>query len=301
MHLTESLRIFVHVAELSSFSAAADLLSLPRTTVSAAVREAEAELGTRLLHRTTRRVQLTQDGQVVLERALDLLGDVEELRGMFRPEGSPLSGRLRVDMPATIANELVIPALPAFLARHPALELQLSSVDRRVDLVREGFDCVLRVGRVGDTSLIARPLGAYRMVNVASPAYLKAAGKPRHLADLARHRLVQYVPNLGEKPDGFEYTDEAGQPAQVPMAAVITVNTTAAYVAAALAGLGIAQVPAAGVQGFLTSGQLREVLPRWPAAPMPVALVYASRRHQPRRVQAFMDWLAELVTPRLGV
>ncbi len=299
MHLTESLRIFVHVAELSSFSAAADLLSLPRTTVSAAVREAEAELGTRLLHRTTRRVQLTQDGQVVLERALDLLGDVEELRGMFRPEGSPLSGRLRVDMPATIANELVIPALPAFLARHPALELQLSSVDRRVDLVREGFDCVLRVGRVGDTSLIARPLGAYRMVNVASPAYLKAHGKPRTPADLAGHRLVHYVPNLGERPDGFDYLDATGERHSVAMEGAVTVNSTAAYVAAALAGLGIVQVPEPGVRAHLQARRLVELLPRHRAAPMPVSLVYAHRRHQPRRVQVFMDWLAGLVAPRL--
>lgn len=299
MHLTESLRIFVRVAELASFSAAADLLSLPRTTVSAAVREAEAELGTRLLHRTTRRVQLTQDGQVVFERALDLLGDVEELRGMFRVDGAPLSGRLRVDMPAAIANEVVMPALPAFLAKHPMLELQLSSVDRRVDLVREGFDCVLRVGRVGDTSLIARPLGAYRMVNVASPAYLKAAGMPKDLEDLEQHRLVYYVPNLGEKPEDFEYVDEAGNAGHVQMTGSITVNTTAAYVAAALAGFGIAQVPAAGVQALLQSRQLLELLPRWQPAPMPVALVYTSRRHQPRRVQVFMDWLADLVTPRL--
>ena len=202
-------------------------------------------------------------------------------------------------MPATIANELVIPALPSFLAKHPGLEVQLSSVDRRVDLVREGFDCVLRVGRVGDTSLICRPLGAYRMVNVASPTYLKAAGKPKDLRDLAQHRLVHYVPNLSEKPEGFEYVDEAVHAGHVPMAAAITVNTTAAYVSAALAGLGIAQLPAAGVQSYLQSRQLQELLPRWRAAPMPVALVYASRRHQPRRVQLFMDWVADLVTPRL--
>lgn len=299
MHLTESLRIFVRVAELASFSAAADLLSLPRTTVSAAVREAEAELGTRLLHRTTRKVQLTQDGQVVFERALDLLGDVDDLRSLFRADGTCLSGRLRVDMPAPIANEVVVPALHAFLARHPALELELSSVDRRVDLVREGFDCVLRVGKVGDTSLIARPLGSYRMVNVASPGYLKAAGRPKDLGDLEGHRLVHYVQHLGDKPEGFEYLDEAGHVGRIPMTGAITVNTTAAYVAAVLAGLGIAQVPAAGVQALVQSRQLVEVLPRWPAPPMPVALVYASRRQQPRRVQVFMDWLADLVTPRL--
>lgn len=299
MHLTESLRIFVRVAELASFSAAADQLGLPRTTVSAAVREAESQLGTRLLHRTTRRVMLTQDGQVVLERAQDLLADVDELRGQFRAEAAQLQGRLRVDMPEAVANDLVLPALPGFLAQHPALEVQLSSVDRRVDLVREGFDCVLRVGRIGDASLIARPLGAYRMVNVASPAYLKAHGKPRTPADLAGHRLVHYVPNLGERLDGFDYLDDAGERHSVAMEGAVTVNSTAAYVAAALAGLGIVQVPEPGVRAHLQARRLVEVLPRHRAAPMPVSLVYAHRRHQPRRVQVFMDWLAGLVVPRL--
>lgn len=300
MHLTESLRIFVRVAELASFSAAADQLGLPRTTVSAAVREAEAELGTRLLHRTTRRVQLTQDGQVVFERSQDLLADVDELRGLFRAEAAGLAGRLRVDMPEAIASDLVLPALPAFLALHPALEIQLSSVDRRVDLVREGFDCVLRVGRIGDASLIARPLGHYRMVNVASPAYLQAAGHPQTLEDLAQHRLVHYVPNLGDRPDGFECIDEGGSARRIDMAGALTVNTTAAYLSAALAGLGIVQVPEAGVRAHLQGGRLVEVLPRWRAAPMPVSLVYANRRHQPRRVQVFMDWLTTLVKPRLA-
>lgn len=299
MHLTESLRIFARVAELASFSAAAEQLGLPRTSVSAAVREAEAELGTRLLHRTTRRVQLTQDGQVVYERALDLLADVDELRGLFQAEPAALRGRLRVDMPQTLACELVIPALPRFMAEHPALEIELSSVDRRVDLVREGFDCVLRVGHLADSSLIARPLGAYRMVNLASPAYLQAHGRPRKLADLGRHRLVHYVPTLGNKADGFEHVDADGTVHTLAMDGALTVNTTAAYEAAALAGLGIVQVPEAGMRPHLQAGRLVEVLPKWRAAPLPVSIVYAHRRHLPQRVQVFMHWLAALITPRL--
>ncbi|MGM9426294.1 LysR substrate-binding domain-containing protein [Hydrogenophaga sp. MI9] len=299
MNLTESLRVFVRVADLASFSAAADQLGLPRTSVSAAVREAEAELGTRLLHRTTRRVQLTQDGRVVHERAQDLLADIDELRGLFQDEPRSLRGRLRVDMPQTLAHELVIPALPRFLAEHPALEIELSSVDRRVDLVREGFDCVLRVGRLADSSLVARPLGSYRMVNLASPAYLKAHGKPRTLADLASHRLVHYVSTLGSRPEGFEHVDADGAVHALPMQGALTVNTTAAYEAAALAGLGIIQVPEAGMRAHLQARRLVEVLPRWRAAPLPVSIVYAHRRHLPQRVQVFMQWLAALVTPRL--
>lgn len=297
--LTESLRIFVRVAELASFSAAADQLGLPRTTVSAAVRAAETELGTRLLHRTTRRVQLTQDGQAAYERAQDLLADLDDLRALFQAEPATLRGRLRVDMPQPIAHDLVLPALPAFLRAHPGLEIELSSVDRRVDLVREGFDCVLRVGRMSDSSLVARLIGHYRMVNVASPAYLEERGLPTTLADLGQHQLVHYVPNLGARTGGFEYGDAEGELRTLPMAGALTVNTTAAYAAAALAGLGIIQVPEAGVRAHLQSGRLIEILPTWRAAPMPVSIVYAHRRQLPRRVQVFMHWLADLMAPRL--
>jgi DNA-binding transcriptional LysR family regulator len=173
-------------------------------------------------------------------------------------------------------------------------------VDRRVDLVREGFDCVLRVGQLGESSLIARPLGHYQMVNCASPAYLERHGTPTDLDTLAaHHRLVHYVPNLGGRTTGFEYLDAQGQARQQVVPGALTVNTTAAYEAAALAGLGIIQVPEAGMRQHLAAGRLRAVLPDWPAPPMPVSLLYPNRRHLPRRVQVFMQWLAALVTPRL--
>lgn len=299
MNLTETLRVFVRVAELSSFSAAADQLGLPRTTVSAAVREAESQLGTRLLHRTTRHVQMTQDGRVVFERAQDVLADLDDLQGLFQGQGAQLTGRLRVDMPQPVARDVVLPVLPAFLAQHPGLEIELSSVDRWVDLVAEGFDCVLRVGRLPDSSLIARPLGGYRMVNCASPGYLKSAGIPLALEDLTTHRLVHYVSTLGARASGFEYEGADGAVHHLPMQGALTVNTTTAYEGAALAGLGIVQLPAAGVRPHLVAGRLVEILPAWRAAPMPVSLVYPNRRQQPRRVQVFMNWIAGLMATRL--
>jgi DNA-binding transcriptional LysR family regulator len=299
MNLTESMKVFVRVAELASFSAAADQLGLPRASVSAAVRQLEAELGTRLLHRTTRRVEMTQDGRVAYERAQDLLTDLDELRGMFRAEPARLRGRIRVDMPQAIANDVVLPALPTFLAEHPELEIELSSVDRRVDLVREGFDCVLRVGLLADSSLIARPLGEYRMLNCASPGYLATSGIPLALEDLPAHQLIHYVPTLAARSSGFEYQDANGQTQFIDMPGPLTVNTTTAYEGAALAGLGIIQVPAVGARAHLVAGRLVEILPAWRAAPMPVSLIYPNRRHQPRRVQVFMQWLAALMEPRL--
>ncbi|WP_287496640.1 LysR family transcriptional regulator [Pandoraea sp. CB10b_02] len=298
MHQLDAMRIFVRVTETGSFTQAADSLGLPRASVSNAIKQLETKLGTRLLHRTTRRVQLTQDGQACLERCQDLLADMEEWETMFVASDEALTGRLRVDLPATLARTTVIPQLPAFLAQHPALQVELSSTDRRVDLVREGFDCVLRVGAIGDSTLIARPLGRMRQINVASPAYLERYGVPQTLEDLSAHRLVYYTTTLGTRPAGWEYFD-GERYAQWPMEGVLTVNNADAYQAACLAGLGLIQAPESGVRGHLAEGTLREVLPQYQAEPLAVTLLYANRRHLPRRVQAFMNWLADLLTPRL--
>ena len=295
----ETLQVFVRVAELASFTQAAQSLGLPKASASTAVQRLEASLGTRLFHRTTRRVQLTQDGQACYERCKDLLADLDDMQTMFQPAASGLRGRLRVDMPMRIAQDLVVPRLPEFLAAHPGLEVELSSTDRRVDLVREGFDCVLRVGPLGDSTLVARPLGGLAMANLASAAYIAEFGMPESLEDLARHRLVQYVTTLGQRCPGFEWCDDAGATHFVPMTGALTVSDSGSYAAACLAGLGLTQVPRHGIEAEVLDGRLVEVLPRFRPAPMPVHLLYAHRRQLPRRVQAFMQWLAELLAPRL--
>ena len=293
MSRLEELRIFLHVAERGSFTRAAESLGLPKASVSLAIQRLEAALATQLLHRTTRRVQLTADGAQLMQRARDLLDDVEALQGMFRRDVTELRGRLRVDMSSGLARHLVLPALPAFLARHPGLELELSGTDRRVDVVREGFDCVVRVGALDDNTLVARPLGHLDVVSCASPAYLRAHGTPRTLQDLAGHQLVHYVTAFGQRPLGFEYFD-GQQYRTLAMAGTVTVNSGDGYTAAALAGLGIIQAPRLGVRQALHEGTLVELLPHLPAEPMPVTLLYAQRRHLPTRMRVFMDWLAAL-------
>ncbi|MBC7994164.1 MAG: LysR family transcriptional regulator [Rhizobacter sp.] len=292
MRTIEGLQIFVRVAELSSFTQAAEQLGLPKARVSTAVQQLESELGTRLLHRTTRRVQLTQDGQAFYERSKDVLADMDELQTMFQQGVQSLRGRLRVDMPTLIARDQIVPRLPQFLAEHPHIDIELSSTDRRVDLVREGFDCVLRVGPLIDSGLVARPLGELQQVNCASPAYLRQHGTPTTLHDLAAHRLIHYVPTLGGKPSGWEY-QEQGRTQTVAMAGGLTVNSTEAYQAACLAGLGLIQAPAAGVQSLIERGLLVKVMPQHRAPPLPVSLLYANRRNLPKRVQVFMAWVAQ--------
>lgn len=295
----DELQVFLRVAALASFTRAAEMTGLPRASVSAAVQRLEQRLGTRLLHRTTRRVQLTQDGETFAQRARELLADAEELRLLFRPGAGALQGRLRVDMPVGVARNLVLPRLPEFLRAHPALEIELSSTDRRVDLVGEGFDCVLRVGPLGDSSLVARPLGGYALVNCASPAYVAAFGQPATPEALHAHRLIHYLPGLGARSPGFEYVDAAGQTRFVPMAGALTVNNSEAYLHGCLAGLGIIQAPEPAMRPWIERGELVELLPGHRPAPMPVTLLYAHRR-QPRRVQVFMDWLQAVVAPYLA-
>ncbi|MBP7565594.1 MAG: LysR family transcriptional regulator [Burkholderiaceae bacterium] len=303
MSFTDQMQVFARVAELSSFTQAAMALGLPKASVSTAVQQLESRLGTRLLHRTTRRVQLTQDGQVFYERCKDLLADVDEIETLFQQPGhAPLAGRVRIDMSTRVALRAVLPRLPELLAEHPQLEIELSSTDRRVDLVREGFDCVLRAGPVVDAGLVARPLGRMRMVNCASPAYLAAHGVPRRLEDLGAHRLVCYATTLGGRTAGFEYVHE-GPPRETrewPMRGVVTVNNADAYEAACLAGLGLVQAPLAGLRDALADGRLVQVLPDWPAPPLPFNLLYANRRHLSKRVRVVMDWLAAVAADYLA-
>ena len=297
-NILELLRTFVRVYELASFTAAADNLGLPRSTVSEQIRALEQRLGARLLQRTTRRVQPTQDGQLLYERSRDMLDQADDIEALFR-DSRALTGRLRIDLPVALARSLVMPRLGEFLERHPAIEIEVSATDRLVDLVREGFDCVLRIGEVADTGLVARRLGRYPLVNCASPAYLERYGIPKTLADLADHQLIHYVPVLGARSAGFEY-QENGKPMCLPMQGRVTVNNSDSYKLACIGGFGLIQVPLAGVRDALESGELQMVLPDYVPAPMSASLLYAHRRNLPRRVRAFMDWLAGLIEQDLA-
>ncbi|WP_150344209.1 LysR family transcriptional regulator [Enterobacter ludwigii] len=293
MDKIHAMQLFVRVAELESFSRAAESLTLPKGSVSRQIQALENRLGTQLLHRTTRRVSLTQDGMVYYERAKDLLTNLDELDGMFQHDPSTISGRLRVDMPVSVARNLVIPKLPAFLQQYPGIELELSSSDRLVDVIHEGFDCVVRVGALKDSGLIARPLGKLSVINCASPDYVTRFGYPETLEDLGSHAVIHYAATLGTRPQGFEFYN--GTSTQwVKTGGVLTVNSTETYQAACIAGLGIIQVPRVGVRDALRTRKLIEVLPQYRAEPMPVSLIYPHRRNLSRRVHLFMEWLTAL-------
>jgi len=298
MQQIEGMRIFVRVADLASFTQAAESMGLPKASISAAVKNLEQDLGTRLLQRTTRTVKMTPDGELFYERAKDLLSDFDELQQLFVHDTVRIRGRLRVDLPSGIARNIVLPQLPGFLKAHPELELELSSTDRRVDVVREGFDCVLRIGQLHDSNLVARQLGVLPQVNCASPAYLQEYGTPNTPADLAHHRLVFYASQFSNKVDAFEYQEQQILQ-RFTMQGSLTVNSSEAYQAACLAGLGIIQAPRIGAQALLEQGKLVEILPQYQAPPMPMHLIYANRRQVAKRTQIFMQWLSALLEPYL--
>jgi DNA-binding transcriptional LysR family regulator len=289
----EDLRAFLAVAELGGFTRAAERLRSSKARVSTRVGALEAELGTRLFTRTTRAVHLTPDGETLVVRARRVLREVDDLASLVQGAGGA-RGLVRVDAPVMFARERLIPQLPELLAAHPQLELVLHTSDRRVDVVRDGYDCVLRIGTLGDSGLVARRLGTLPMVNVASPAYLLRHGTPRTLEALASHVVVHY----GGGAPCFDYV-EGGRNVEHPMRATLTVDGVDAYYAAAIAGLGIIQVPRLGARAALAEGRLVELLPEHVPPSLPVSIVHAQGRSPPRRVRVVMAWIAQCVTPHV--
>jgi DNA-binding transcriptional LysR family regulator len=293
----EGVRAFLKVAELASFTRAGAHLGLSKSRVSLLVQALEREVGVSLFQRSTRAVHLTPDGEQFLARAARWLAEGDELAALFEaPRG--VRGQVRVDLPIKLAYTFVIPRLPEFMALYPAVEILLSTTDRRVDVLRDGFDFVLRVGELEDSRLAARRLGSLPMLNCASPAYLRRYGTPRTLADLDAHYVVHYSLDFGSDAPGFEH--RAGERyVERPMRSLITVNNTDAYTAACLAGLGIIQTARWGTTSLVSSGELVEILPDFTCAPMTVSIVHAYGRNVPKRVRLFMAWLAELLRPHL--
>ncbi|KVC84045.1 transcriptional regulator [Burkholderia ubonensis] len=292
-----AMRIFARVAHLGSFTKAAEQMQLPRPTVSNAVQYLEKHLKIRLLQRTTRRVALTAEGATYYERCARLLADLDDAETLFEDAGASPRGVIRVDLPERFALDKVIPAIPSFHARYPDLRIVMSTTDRFVDLIADGVDCAVRVGALSDTSLVARRIGELAQVNCASPAYLARHGTPRSPDDLPEHVAVGYFSSRTGRELDWEYADmDTGEMHAVKMRSVVSVNSSQAYLACCVAGLGLIQAPRDGLDAPLADGTLVEVLPEWNAAPLPVSVVFPHGRHLAPRVRIFVDWLADALS-----
>lgn len=287
-------RIFARVVETASFTRAADSLGLPRSTVSAAVQELEGRLGTRLLHRTTRKVAPTLDGEAFHERAMRVIAEVEETEALFREAGRRPVGRLRIDVPGRIGRRILAPALPDFLDRHPGVEIALGMSDRAVNLIEDSVDGVIRVGPLADSGLIARPIGLVRLINVASPAYLARRGVPREPGDLVGHDAVRYASPTTGRVEDWEWR-EGETVKSLALAGRVSANSAEACIACCLAGLGLLQIPAFDVRLHIEAGELVEVMPDHLADAMPLTLLYPHRHHLSYRFKVFADWLEALM------
>lgn len=291
-------RIFSRVAECASFTRAADTLGIPRSSVSAAVQELEGRVGARLLHRTTRKVSPTQDGAAFYARCQQVIADVEDTENLFRQTEAQPSGRLRIDAPGRIGRLVIAPALPEFLERYPQIDIDLGVTDRAVNLVGDGIDCVLRVGPLSDSGLIARPIGKLPLINVASPAYLKRNGTPQSPDDLGDHWAINYASPSSGRIEDWEWVED-GALRTLPLRGRVTVNNAEAYIACCLAGLGLIQIPAHDVRLHVEAGQLVEIMPSYRAESMPITLLYPHRQHLSRRLAVFADWLEDLLKREL--
>lgn len=287
------MQVFTRVVDSNSFTRAADSLGLPRATVTTAVQNLENLLQVRLLNRTTRRISLTPDGAAYYERCARILADLEEAEASFREVARGPRGRLRIDVPAPVGRLVLIPRMCDFHRRYPDIELAIGMGDRPVDLVRESVDCVIRIGELQDSTLVARRIGTMETVTCASPDYIERHGEPRALADLQQHRAVHYFSSRTSRIYDLDFVVD-GEVTVTKVPGKVSVNDSDAYVACGLQGFGLIQPPRFMVQAHLQSGALREVLPQWRPSPMPISAVYLQNRHLSPKVRAFVDWAAEL-------
>lgn len=290
-----AMQAFVRVVEAGTFTRAADSMGLPKPTVTRAIQTLEAHLQTKLLNRTTRRVTVTADGAAYYDRALRILGEMDELESSMSHAKANPRGRLRIDVGASVGRLLLIPALPDFHTRYPDIQIDLGVTDRPVDLIGENVDCVLRGGEVTDQSLVARRIGEFHLILAASPEYLKRHGTPRHPNDLENgtHRAVNYLSHRTGRPFAFTFT-KGTERIELTAPHTLAVNDSGANLDAGLAGLGLVLTTTFQAQPHFASGALVPLLLDWCADSIPIYVVYPPNRHLSTKLRVFVDWVADL-------
>ena len=286
-----TLTLFVRIVDRAGFSAAAADLGVSRPVATAAIQALERRLGARLLHRTTRHVRATAEGQAYYEQCVRLLAELEEAD---RSVGGVVSGVVRVDAVGQLVRGLLLPALPDFLERHSGLVVQIGEGERFVDLVREGVDCVVRAGALPPSDLVARKVGELQEITVASPRYLARHGRPVTPVDLAGHCMVGFVSSRTGQPLPLEFIRD-GEIMEVTLPARLLVTSADTSAEAARLGLGLVQAPRSRFEQDLARGVLVEVLADFRPIPTPLSVLVPSARQLAPRVRVFTQWLVDLL------
>ncbi|WP_321943360.1 LysR family transcriptional regulator [Paraburkholderia tropica] len=300
MDRLQTMQIYVNIVERGSFTQAADALQLHRPAVTKAVQQLEDELGIRLLNRSTRRVSTTAEGDEFYQRCVQLLAGVNETFASFaqfsqqRPQPK---GRLRLNVAVALAKAVIIPALPEFQQRYPQIEIVLGASDQPVDLIGEGIDCVVRIGDLKDSSMVARKIGSVSMATCASPAYCTRHGLPRTLDDLRAHRAVNFFTGRNRRVMDWVYRS-GGKNVALKLESALLTDNAEALLACGLAGFGLIHALRPALQPHIDAGQLVEVVPGVVKVPKPISVMYPNREHLPGKVRVFVDWLTELIDKR---
>lgn len=291
-----AMQAFARVVETGSFTKAAETLHMSKTSVTQLVQQLEARLRVRLLNRTTRKVNVTADGAAYYERVIKLLADMDDAETSLSSVSVLPRGRLRVDVPSPLARMILIPALPAFHAQYPDIQLDMGVSDRMVDLIDESVDCVVRGGEITDLSLVARHVGDLSLGVYAAPSYLESAGIPSHPQELSAppHYIV-----------GFRWTRAGlgssyamhrnGETVKVQGRYKIAVDDGNACLAAGLAGLGVLWIPDYMAREHVSRGELVRLFDDWHLDPMPMYVAFPPNRHVSAKLRVFIDWIADLM------
>ncbi|HEU4590618.1 MAG TPA: LysR family transcriptional regulator [Steroidobacteraceae bacterium] len=294
MDQLQAMRVFARVADHGSFARAASTLDMSRAMASSYVAQLEEHLGTRLLHRTTRKVSVSPQGAIYLEHCKRILAEIEAADDQLRLARDRPQGRLRVDVPVAFGKYLLLPAIPQFTQRYPDIALEVRFNDRYVDVLAEGVDVAVRVGRLNLPDLIARRIASSRLLTCASPKYLAQAGMPRTPEDLRKHRLIGHLRGEQTRPAEWVFRQGKGTKSmRLPMA--LSFNTVDALSVSALEGQGIVQQLDLLVGGHIAEGRLVELLREYSCEGPPLAVVYGRATQHLAKVRVFAEFAADLM------
>lgn len=296
-NMIEYLNIFIQVVEQGSFTKAADVLQIHRPTVSKAIQQIENDLGVKLIHRTTRKLSVTAEGDEFYHHARHVLAEVNDMMASFSPTLPP-RGRLRLDVPLALAHAILIPNLRDFRALYPGIEVVLVSSDKKTDLITEGVDCLVRLGALQDSSFVSRRLGDIRMVTCAAPSYLREHGRPETLADLDQHQAVNFFSDHSREVMEWKFIED-GSVVSLRPAGSMLVDNSDILLSCGLAGLGIIQATFDALAPHLSSGALEEVLTQYPSLSKPVSVMYPDRRYLSPKVRVFIDWFTDVMATQI--
>jgi len=294
MDQLQGMRVFTRVAELGSFARAAVTLDLSRAMASSYVAQLEKHLGTRLLHRTTRKVSVSPQGAVYLEHCQRILAAIEAADDQLRLARNRPQGKLRVDVPVAFGKYLLLPAIPAFSQRYPDIALEVRFNDRYVDIAAEHVDVAVRVGKIRSPDIIARRIATSRLLTCASPKYLAHAGTPRTPEELRTHRLIGHLRGEASRPADWQFRQGTGtRSLKLPMA--LSFNTVDALTISALEGGGLVQQLDLLVSSYLNEGRLVEVLREYSCEGPPLSVIYPRATQQLAKVRVFAEFAGELM------